>query len=65
MDARYLTERHMDNLDRLFRKYHARYGDDDALVKQLKLELDSCEEFSTAYRNRSNLNPQHINRGIS
>lgn len=49
--------RHLDNMKRLYLKLQLRYGDDDALVLQVKHELEAREllqaerkNWSTPYR---------------
>lgn len=42
--------RHLDNLKRLFCKLQVRYGDHDAMVLQVKHELDSREGVESGYQ---------------
>jgi hypothetical protein len=35
-------QRRLNNLERLYKKFLARYGEDDSLVLELKRELDAC-----------------------
>ena len=42
--------RQLDNLRRLFRKLQAHYGDHDAIVLQVKHELDSREGVESGYQ---------------
>lgn len=46
--------KHLQNLERLFQKMQARYGDNDELVLQLKQELIAFEAKAT--KNRANFN---------
>jgi hypothetical protein len=50
-----LMSRHLDNLKRLWSKLQLRYGDDDALVLEVKREIEALEargaNRSVPYRN--------------
>jgi len=43
--------RHLDNLRRLCKKLQLRYGEDDALVLQVKQELEARELLQTRHQN--------------
>jgi hypothetical protein len=43
--------RHLDNLKRLYLKLQLRYGEDDALVLQVKEELAARELLQTKHKN--------------
>lgn len=41
--------RHLDNLNRLFQKLKVRYGEDDAIVLQVKQDLESRLAIESMY----------------
>lgn len=45
--------RHLDNMKRLYQKLQLRYGADDALVLQVKQELEARELLQTKHQNWS------------
>jgi len=57
--------RHLDNLRRLCKKLQLRDGEDDALVLQVKHELETREQLETGPGNWSLPYREFIQRGAS
>jgi hypothetical protein len=52
--------RQLDNLKRIFSKLQARYGDDDAIVSDVKQELEFRERVESGYQQWPDSNTQGI-----
>lgn len=52
--------RQLDNLKRIFRKLQARYGDDDALVSEVKHDVELREGLESGYQQWLDANTQGI-----
>lgn len=57
--------RHLDNLRRLCRKLQLRYGEEDALVRQVQHELETRERLETTPRNGSTPYREFIKGGLA
>lgn len=57
--------RHLDNLRRLCRKLQLRYGEDDALVSQVRHALEARERLETTPRNWSTPYREFIKGGTA